>query len=127
MSSRADEGPLLPISGQHAYPFELAERVLQRWDEAGAAGHIKVAAPDATHLANVLSICYQATLLREEGRSVTFRLALSEPDVFEPIGGPPTGLHRLVFAAPSPARSTRAPETRARRRVRSVIDRCVSG
>jgi hypothetical protein len=41
--------------------------------------------PGATQLAHVLSICYQATLLREEeDRPVTFRLALSEPQAFSP-------------------------------------------
>ena len=102
MSTGADREPRLSVSGPHAYPSQLAERVLQRWDEALAAWQISLPAPDATHLISVLSICYQATLLREEGRPVTFRLALSEPDTFDPLGGPPTGLHRLVFARPLP-------------------------
>ncbi len=45
---------------------------------------------------------YDATLLREEGRPVTFRLALSEPGLFDDAAGPPSGLHRLVFARPLP-------------------------
>ena len=100
--SNGADGPRVSVSDPHAYPSQLAERVLQRWDEAIAAGQISLAPPDATHLTSVLSICYQATLLREEGRPVTFRLALSEPDIFDAIGGPPTGLHRLVFARPLP-------------------------
>jgi hypothetical protein len=53
--------------------------------------------PDAASLTAVLSTCYQATLLREEGHPVTFRLALSDPEAFEAAGGPPSGFHQLVF------------------------------
>jgi hypothetical protein len=83
---------------EHAYPSELAALVLTRWHEATAAGQINLTAPAVSTLARVLSICYQATLLREEGRPVTFRLALSEPAAFDPAAGPPSGLHRLVFS-----------------------------
>jgi sensor domain DACNV-containing protein len=86
----------------NAYPSDLAARVLSRWHEATAAGHIDLPPPAASRLAEVLSICYQATLLREEGRPVTFRLSLSEPDAFAPTAGPPAGLHRLVFTRPLP-------------------------
>ena len=96
-----DESRLL-VFHQHAYPFQLTELVLRRWDQATAAGHIRATRPDATDLNNALSISYQATLLREEGRPVTFRLALSDPDIFDPVGGPPTAVHRLVFARPLP-------------------------
>jgi hypothetical protein len=74
--------------------------VLTRWHEATAAGQIEVAPPAVSTLEDILSICYQATLLREEGRPVTFRLSLSEPDAFAPTAGPPAGLHRLVFTRP---------------------------
>jgi hypothetical protein len=87
---------------EHAYPPDLAARVLHRWHEALAAGHITLTPPDATALVRVLTMCYQATLLREEGRSVTFRLALSEPAAFEPAAGPPSGLHRLVLTRTLP-------------------------
>jgi hypothetical protein len=89
-------------TGEHAYPSELAALVLTRWHEATAAGQISLTAPDLSTLARVLSICYQATLLREEGRPVTFRLAVSEPAAFDPTAGPPSGLHRLVFSRPLP-------------------------
>jgi hypothetical protein len=83
-----------------AYPLDLAERVFDRWHHARDAGQIDLPLPDQAELARVLSICYHATLLREEGRPVTFRLALAEPDAFEAAAGPPSGLHRLVFARP---------------------------
>jgi sensor domain DACNV-containing protein len=94
--------PELGAANQHAYPSDLAALVLTRWHEATAAGQIDLLPPAASTLTDVLSICYQATLLREEGRPVTFRLSLSEPDAFAPTAGPPAGLHRLVFMRPLP-------------------------
>jgi hypothetical protein len=87
-------------AGKHAYPADLADLVLTRWYEARTAGQIDLLPPALATLAQILSICYQATLLREEGRLVTFRLALSEPTAFEPAAGPPSGLHRLVLDRP---------------------------
>ena len=58
--------------------------------------------PATSTLEAHLSICYQVTLLREEGRPVTFRLSPSEPDAFAATGGPPASLHRLVFTRPLP-------------------------
>ena len=86
----------------YAYPSDLAGLVLTRWHEAIATGQITLPAPDISTLARVLSICYHATLLREEGRPVTFRLAISGPEAFDPAAGPPSGLHRLVFSRPLP-------------------------
>jgi hypothetical protein len=51
-----------------AYPSDLTARVLERWDQARSAGEIDVPLPAATDLAAILSVCYHATLLREEGR-----------------------------------------------------------
>ena len=48
-------------------------------------------------LDRILSTCFQASLLHDEGRPITFRLALAEPDSFDAREGPPAGLHRLVF------------------------------
>jgi sensor domain DACNV-containing protein len=87
---------------QNAYPSDLAALVVTRWHEAAAARQIDLPPPATSTLADVLSICYQATLLREEGRPVTFRLSLSEPDAFAPTAGPPAGLHRLMFTRPLP-------------------------
>lgn len=92
-----------PVSSDElAYPSDLTARVLERWHQARGAGEIDVPPPAPTDLAAILSVCYHATLLREEGRPVTFRLALSEPDAFDGAAGPPSGFHRLVFARPLP-------------------------
>ena len=98
--------PEPPAARQAAFPSDLAALVLTRWHEATAAGQIDLRAPATSALEDVLSICYQATLLREEGRSVTFRLSLSEPDAFAATGGPPASLNRLVFTRPYPPTRT---------------------
>ena len=90
------------VRADYAYPSDLAKLVLLRWDAETAAGQIRLPAPATSTLAQLLSICYQATLLREEGRPVTFRLAISAPETFDPAAGPPSGVHRLVFSRPLP-------------------------
>ncbi|MEO6572627.1 MAG: putative sensor domain DACNV-containing protein, partial [Polyangiaceae bacterium] len=53
--------------------------------------------PHVEALEELLSIAYQASLLKEEERPVTFRLILGEPLDFPEDAGPPSGLQRLVF------------------------------
>lgn len=92
----ATRGGVDSAAAAHAYPRELSLLVQERWrawrDEL----------PELASLERLLSTCYQASLLREEDRSVTFRAALAAPDVFAREGGPPTGLHSLVFGEPRP-------------------------
>lgn len=78
-----------------AYPTDLASFVLKRW-QAGS-GRECAELPDRALLEHVISICYQASLLREEGRPVRFRVIFLAPDRFPPDLGPPAGLHRLLF------------------------------
>ena len=56
--------------------------------------------PDDASLKRLLSTVYQATLLREEERPVTFRLIVGPPSSYPADAGPPDGLHRLVFTQP---------------------------
>ena len=58
--------------------------------------------PASPHLENLLSICYQASLLREEERPVRLRLLVAEPEQFSAQEFPPMGLHRQVFSQPRP-------------------------
>ena len=58
--------------------------------------------PDQNTLDDLISCCYQASLMREEDRPVRFRLILREPGCFDSKDGPPTGLHRLLFSEPQP-------------------------
>jgi len=48
-------------------------------------------------LEHLITVCYHASLLREEERPVRFRLIYRAPDLFPPDQGPPAGLHRLLF------------------------------
>jgi hypothetical protein len=82
----------------HAYPPQLAYLVRERWGEMELAR--EHACPSLDALERLLSICYQASLLREEERPVTFRLILGNIDDFPAEAGPPSGLHRLVFTQP---------------------------
>jgi hypothetical protein len=82
-----------------AYPHHLASFVRERWDEAVPASD---PLPDPEVLETLVSACYQASLLREEERSVTFRLILCDPDRLPTGEGPPNGLHRLEFPESRP-------------------------
>jgi DisA bacterial checkpoint controller nucleotide-binding len=77
---------------QDAYPADLARLVRERWDE-DRVGPL----PDQEALETLISACYQASLLQEEERAVTFRVILCDPDVLPPREGPPGGTHRLEF------------------------------
>lgn len=77
----------------HAYPADLASFVLERLEGAG------VSCSGAT-LVRVLSVAYQASLLREEERPLSFRLLLAAPELLPLEGGPPQGHHRLRFDEP---------------------------
>jgi hypothetical protein len=106
VSPVAPHAPGVGEAGVHAYPRDLARLVRERWAqmEASAEGPLsnlraaRIGLPAPATLERLLSVCYQASLLHEEGRPVTFRLALAEPETFDAAAGPPTGLHRLVFA-----------------------------
>jgi hypothetical protein len=77
---------------QDAYPADLARFVCERWDEE-RAGPL----PDEGTVETLISACYQASLLREEERAVTFRVILCDPERLPPNDGPPGGIHRLEF------------------------------
>jgi hypothetical protein len=79
----------------HAYAYDLARAVELGWGNAPGL-------PAPVLLERLLSVCYQASLLRDEGRPVTFRIALADPHLFPASGGPPTGLHRLMFEVARP-------------------------
>ncbi len=82
---------------EHAYPRDLVSFLRERWDDK-AAGPL----PGPAVLENLVSSCYQASLLSEEERSLRFRVIFCVPDRL-PLGeGPPSGLHRLEFPEPRP-------------------------
>jgi hypothetical protein len=94
----------------HAYPPDLASFVANHW-EAAARGPAQGAAarsdggeplPGPQALEQLISTCYQASLLRDEERLVTFRSICCPPELLPAENGPPTGLHRLAFTHPRP-------------------------
>jgi hypothetical protein len=78
-----------------AYPADLARFVCGAWDEE-RSGPL----PEEGTLEAMISACYQASLLHEEERAVTFRMILCGPELLPPNEGPPGGIHRLEFPEP---------------------------
>jgi hypothetical protein len=79
-----------------AYPPDLARFVLDHWTRDPAVLPNGQAPENAT-LTQFYSACYQASLLRDEERSVTFRAILAPPELFAPDGLPPESLQRFAF------------------------------
>lgn len=97
-----------PSQFGHSYPRDLVSFIFDRWqDEAFVArlcredvGEFQL--PDRGILEQVISTCYQASLLREEERPVMFRLIIRDSYLFAAHEGPPTGMHRLIFSRTRP-------------------------
>lgn len=81
----------------YAYPADFARFVLERWEETPSGYPYSEGAPDGAVLEALFSTCYQASLLREEERPVTFRVILAGPEEFAAGSGPPEGFHVLEF------------------------------
>jgi len=89
----------------HAYPKELVSFIFDKWKDSLFIERLRSAGidpsiqlPDRSLLEQVISTCYQASLMREEERSIIFRLIIRDRKLFPPDDGPPVGLHRLQFA-----------------------------
>ena len=78
----------------HAYPADLAAAVAEQLAARRAP------ALGLEVLRELLSTAYQASLLREEERPITFRILLAEPEALPDAQGPPAGLHALRFDEP---------------------------
>ena len=101
------EGKPTPAGSSYAeagysYPRDLARFVRDRWRDVPEPSGGVDPLPDAAALAGFFAACYQASMLREEERPVTFRAILAEPAHFDPEGRPPEGLQRLAFRHPLP-------------------------
>jgi sensor domain DACNV-containing protein len=83
----------------HSYPKELAKQIVSRWGSDLDAFEML---PPEEALASLLSEAYQASLLREEDRSVICRLILVDPGELSDEVGPPSGLHVLKFREERP-------------------------
>ena len=81
----------------HVYPPQFARFVRERWAEVAGWSGGEVALPGAETLEHFLSTSYQASLLREEERPVTFRAILAAPELVPAEGRPPQSLQRVEF------------------------------
>jgi hypothetical protein len=90
------------------HPEHLADVVKERWDQRRSA---ETAPPDEDEiiddglpcvgvLKQLLAICFEASLLRDEGRAVRFRVMFRDPQRFTDDDDSPGGLQHLVFANP---------------------------
>jgi hypothetical protein len=79
----------------HSYPRELSEQIWALWSQTKGA---ETLLDSAERLNAFLSIAYQASLLREEGRPVECRIALLGHQHLELAGLFGTGFHPVRFA-----------------------------
>ena len=91
----------------HAYHDDLARFIRDCWpteaeDKRGRGQFQTVPLPAPPFFENLLSICYQVSMLREEERPVILRVLLAGPDLLSNQENPPLELHRLVFDHPRP-------------------------
>jgi hypothetical protein len=98
-----------PAPFGHAYPKDLVAFIYERWQDASFVERFcprradcSFELPDREVLEQVISTCYQASLLREEERPVMFRLIIRDSHLFPAEEGPPTGMHRLIFSRSRP-------------------------
>ena len=99
------EEPAADGAGDRAgywYPADLARFVHARWRDHSEHSGAEELSADVETLQRFFSACYQASLLREEERPVTFRAILASPTLFKPEGRPPESLQRLEFSRSFP-------------------------
>lgn len=93
----------------HAYHEDLAWFIRNRWAAAAQekdGGMLAASLPPPPFLEDLLSTCYQASLLREEERPVRVRLMVAAPELLLDREVPPLALHRQVFAQCRPCNET---------------------
>jgi hypothetical protein len=76
----------------HTYPRDVARLIAVQWAMSPDASDVL---PPEEAIASLLSEAYQASLLREEGRSVICRLILIDSTQLRDSEGPPVGLRFL--------------------------------
>ncbi len=87
---------------KHAYPDDLSDEIMRLWSTYSGLGGSEECAelPDRDKLQNLVSTCYQVSMMTEELRSQRFRIMVCEPSCFTPGFSPPKGFLRLVFDEP---------------------------
>jgi hypothetical protein len=89
-------------AADNSYPGDLARFVRDRWRDVAEPPSGIDLLPDAAKLEDFFSVCYHASMLREEERPVIFRAILAEPELFSSEERPPEGLQRLEFSSSLP-------------------------
>jgi len=80
------------VSRRYAYPADLAHYVQEHWPQGRSL------AVSGELLDEALTICFQASLTPEEGRTTRFRLLLTSPSELPEAGTPNEGVLRLDFS-----------------------------
>jgi len=86
---------------KHSYPHHLSEEILRLWDtfsDRASEGYEKLS--DREVLLDIISTCYQVSMMSDELRPQRFRIALCDLSEFPPELGPPYGFLRIVFKEP---------------------------
>ena len=91
----------------YSYHDDLARLIRDCWpteaeDQIERSQFQTFPLPAPPFFENLLSLCYQVSMLREEEKPVILRILLGGPELFSNQELPPMRLHRLVFSHPRP-------------------------
>jgi hypothetical protein len=98
---KSDPGSASKLPMKHSYPHHLFEDILRCWgtfSESDSEGYDKL--PDREVIEDLISTCYQVSMMSEELRPLRLRIALCDPSEFPPELGPPHGFLRIFFEEP---------------------------
>ncbi|WP_051309479.1 putative sensor domain DACNV-containing protein [Desulfogranum japonicum] len=90
----------------HVYPTELVSLITEKWDTLAPSSlpdtDSPYVLPDTKNLEDVISTCYQVSMMREENRPVNIRLIITGSEAFPAGQGPPRGFQRILFSTKRP-------------------------
>jgi len=91
----------------HIYPSEIADLIQEKWDsfplnQERTPETAVSALPTKAALDNLISTCYQVSMMQEEGTAFILRIILADSKFFPADEGPPKGFLRLLFSTPRP-------------------------
>src|SRR5579871_1755103 len=86
----------------YAYPQSLPEVIEQQWAAADLGGLMNAPLPDRAQMLALIHAAFQASLLSEEGRPVSFRIVLCHPEELQDDVEVRGRNRAIVFAEPRP-------------------------
>lgn len=98
---KSGPGSASSLPMKHSYPHHLSKEVRRLWgtfSDQASEGYDKLPAWEV--LEDLISTCYQVSMMCEELRPQRFRIALCDPSEYPPELGPPYGFLRIVFKEP---------------------------